>query len=115
MLVFGFELLEWIGAVVERRIRDVRVVSSSLTTVLNSLTALDKLLTTNVHPLDPGDEWVPGLGQYLPSAPEKIVVAAWGVCSPGSWAGYGIFRSAIIKARGLNIVKSSEYFGIGRL
>ena len=32
----------------------------------NSLTALGKLLTTNVHPLDPGDEWVPGLGQYLP-------------------------------------------------
>ena len=48
-----------------------------------------------------------------PSAPEKIVVAAWGVCSPGSLAGYGMFRSAI-NARGLNIVKSSEYFGIGR-
>ena len=29
----------------------------------NSLTALGKLLTTNVHPLDPG---VNGLGQYLP-------------------------------------------------
>ena len=32
----------------------------------NSLTALGKLLTTNVHPVDPGGEWVPGLGQYLP-------------------------------------------------
>ena len=32
----------------------------------NSLTALGKLLTTNVHPLDPTDEWVSGLGQYLP-------------------------------------------------
>ena len=54
----------------------------------NSLTALGKLLTANVHPLDPGDEWVPGLGQYIyPSALEIIVVAAWGVCSLGSQAG----------------------------
>ena len=27
-----------------------------------SLTTLGKLITTKVHPLDPGDEWVPGLG-----------------------------------------------------
>ena len=31
----------------------------------NSLMALDKLLTTNVHPLDPGDEWVPGQVQFF--------------------------------------------------
>ena len=35
----------------------------------NLLTAFGKLLTTNVHPLDPGDDWVPGLGQYLPHPP----------------------------------------------
>ena len=28
--------------------------------------ALGKLLTTSVHPLDQGDEGVPGLGDYLP-------------------------------------------------
>ena len=42
-----------------------RFVSSSLSSGFNLLTALSKLLTTNVHPLDQGDEWVPGLGQYL--------------------------------------------------
>ena len=80
-------LVEWIGGV---DWRSGRAPDSGSTGCefeshhcFNSLTALGKLITTNVHPLDPGDEWVPGLGQYLP-APEKIVVAAWGVCSPGS-------------------------------
>ena len=40
-----------------------------------------------------------------PSALEIIVVTAWGVFSPGSQVGYGMFRP-VIKARGLNIVKS---------
>ena len=31
--------------------------------------------------LPPGDEWVPGLGQLYSSAPEISVVIAWGVCS----------------------------------
>ena len=51
--------------------------------------------------MDCGGDWRSG------RAPEIVVVAAWGVCSPGSLAGYGMFRSTI-KARGLNIVKSSE-------
>ena len=50
---------------VERQTQNLWVVSLSLTTVSISQTALGKLLTTNVHPLDPGDEWMPDQGQFL--------------------------------------------------
>ena len=40
----------------------------------NSMMALGKLLKINVQPLDPGVNVVPGI----------IVVAAFGVCHPGS-------------------------------
>ena len=89
----------WIGAVVECH------------HCVNSLTAWSKLLTTNVHLLDPGLNGCLTLNSNYLSAPEIIVVAAWGVCSPGCCAGYGMSAS-VIKAGGLNIVKSSEYFGI---
>ena len=62
--------------------------------------ALGKLLTTNVHPLNPG------VNQYLPKdtfysvAPEIIVVAAVGVYAPhGVEMVLECIRS-VIKARG---------------
>ena len=57
--------VEWIGALVEPPNLWTYGVVSSIVIVTTALfsNGLGQAATTYEHPLDPGDEWVPGLGQ----------------------------------------------------